>query len=168
MKDKDPALDVSVSLYGLTSSNVRPLEKVLPQNFWRGARKERITMLEEAMSTLSEPLKGNAETAFEVSLGRAETQKCFATTKSYCCDTSKAKHMSAARHDAVRKHLCVRCYSPYENMVMGRGSSSRMVAEKIEMRRRVKELQTKVGKLAGRPYCRRRQGIKDEEALLLS
>lgn len=53
-------------LYGLTASDVMPLEKFLPQTSWRFARKDRISMLGKAMSSLLKPLKRAAESGFEI------------------------------------------------------------------------------------------------------
>lgn len=68
----------------------------------------------------------------------------------YCCDIREAKDLSAVFHGPEKQHSCIRCHSTYENMVIGRGSSNRVVAETIEMRRRVRNLQEKAGRLAGR------------------
>lgn len=65
--------------------------------------------------------------------------------------------MSAVLHGARRQHFCVRCHTRYKNMVMGKGSASHVVAETMETRTRVKELQGKAGSLAGRDSSKRRR-----------
>lgn len=69
---------------------------------------------------------------------------------SYCCDTPQGEELSVGRHVAKRQHLCVRCHSTYKYTMMSRQSSSRVVAEAIEMQRRIIELQQKTTSLAER------------------
>lgn len=45
--------------------------------------------------------------------------------------------MSAVWHGAARQHLCFRCDSTLEDMVISRRSSSRVVVETIETQRGV-------------------------------
>lgn len=71
-------------------------------------------------------------------------------TGSYCYIISEADSRGVVRHGAGRQHPCVRCHGNFENMEMGRGSSSRVVAETKETRRTVTGLQEKTRKLAER------------------
>lgn len=95
-------------------------------------------MLGEAMSSLLEPLRRVAESRFEASVKSRETRNCFPIKNSYCCDITEAENMSAARQNAGRQHPSVRRHSMYENMVMGRLTSIRVVVETMEARRRIK------------------------------
>lgn len=56
VENGDLEVDESVSLPWLTSSDLVPAEKLVPQTFWKGVRQERILMLSEAMSSLLKPL----------------------------------------------------------------------------------------------------------------
>lgn len=61
MEDGGLEISDSLSLYGLTLSDVVPLQKLTPQTSWRAARKERITMLAETASSLVRPPDRAAE-----------------------------------------------------------------------------------------------------------
>lgn len=74
---EDLKVDKSVFLYATTSSDMMPSEKFIPQTSWADARKERITMLGEAMSPLSNPVKKAAERTAEVSVGGGDLLQCF-------------------------------------------------------------------------------------------
>lgn len=69
-----------------------------------------IRTLDETMSSLLRTLNQDAESGFEVSFGGGETRNCFPMILSYCCDTPKAKDMSAVRQGAGRQLLCVRSH----------------------------------------------------------
>lgn len=67
----------SVRLYGPTSSAVVLLKDVVPQTSWKGAGKDRITLLGEATPSFVKPPKRDAESKFEGLSGSKETRKCF-------------------------------------------------------------------------------------------
>lgn len=75
MEDGDLEIDEHVSLYELTSSDVVALENFVPQTFWRGVRKEYITLLGETISSPFKPLKQVAESGFEVPVESGETRE---------------------------------------------------------------------------------------------
>lgn len=87
-------------------------------------------------------------------------------TLSFCCDISDAKGMSAAWHGAERQHFCVMCHKRYEDMVMGKRSSSRVVAAKTGPLREISELQEEAESLAREVRSRRRKAL-DETGFLL-
>lgn len=68
----------------------------------------------------------------------------------------EVRDMSAVWHDAGRHHLCVRHHSTYKEMVMSRRNANCMVAETIQTRRKVKELEDDPKHLGGRGRSRRR------------
>lgn len=61
-------IDEVVSIYELTLSDKRPMQNFIRQTTWTGAWKEGVTMLGEAMSSLSKPLNLVAERGFEDSV----------------------------------------------------------------------------------------------------
>lgn len=78
---------------------------------------------------------------------------------SYSCVLPEAKNMSAVWLEIERRHPCVRCHSAYDYMVMDRESSNGVVAETMEVRKRVKELLQKAASLAGRECKRGRREV---------
>lgn len=72
VKDEDLEVDESFFLYELRSSDVTSLEKLIPQPSWRGAQKQCITLLGEAMPSLLKQLKRAAESVFKASLRSEE------------------------------------------------------------------------------------------------
>lgn len=91
-----------------------------------------IKMLNEAISPLLKPLKQIAEKGFEGSLEKGEFWECVPMIISYCSKVSEAKILPAPLHGAGGQHPCVRRQSTYENMIMGRKRSTRVVAETME------------------------------------
>lgn len=87
---------------------------------------------------------------------------------SYCCSNAEARDMSAAQNGAERQHLYVRGFSTYEDIVMVTKSSSSVIAETMETRRKVKELQKQTGFLAGSGSSRWRREVLDKIGSLLS
>lgn len=83
MKDGDLDVQRRVYFYGLTLSDVMPLNELVLQISWRNARKESITVLGEAMYFLLKPHRRVPTSFFEVSLGGKETEKWFPMTVSY-------------------------------------------------------------------------------------
>lgn len=122
MEDGDLDVDESISSFGLTSSDTVHLEKFIPQASRRGAQKVDSQMLSKAVSCFLKPLKQNAKSWCEVSLGSGETRRFFPMMVSYFCDTSKAKGVSVAWLGAQRQNPCVGCHSAYRNLVKGRKS----------------------------------------------
>lgn len=119
------------------------------------------------MSFLLKPVERAAKERFENSLESGESRKCFSIALSYFCNNLEAKDMSAAQHGAERQHRCVMCHSPYEDIVMGRASSSCAVTKKVRMPRRINSLQEETGSLAGRGCSRRwREVLKEIDRLL--
>lgn len=77
MEDVDVEVDKSISLYGLTWSDVESLEEFIPQTFWRSAQKGHIKMLREAPPRVLEPLERAAKSRFELSLESGEVRDFF-------------------------------------------------------------------------------------------
>lgn len=96
-------------------------------------------------SSFLKPLKQVAISGSEVSPGRGETWKFISVILTNCCDIPETKDMSAALHGAGRQHLCFRCHSTLKNMVMVKKSSSPVVGETMETRRKVKNCKRRVG-----------------------
>lgn len=69
---------------------------------------------------------------------------------------------------AGRPPLCVRGHSKYENLVMGRSVSHRVVREAMEARRMIKDLQDEATNLAERGRIRRWWEVPGEIGSLLS
>lgn len=51
----------------------------------------------------------------------------FSMVVSYCCDNLDAQNLSEAGHGAESQHRSVKCHSMYKDMVVSRGTSSRVV-----------------------------------------
>lgn len=73
VQDGHKEVDESVSTYNFTSSIVVLLGDFIPQTCWKGPREERITLQNEAISSLLKPLKRSAENVFESSPGNGKT-----------------------------------------------------------------------------------------------
>lgn len=116
-----------------------------------------IKMLGESISSLLKLLKQVTERGFKASLGSEKTRKCSPKRRSYCCVSLGAKDMSGARDGAESPNHCVRIYSSYDDVVMGSGNSSRVMAKTMKTPREEKELQENAGDLAGRGRRKRRR-----------
>lgn len=95
-----------------------------------------------------ELLKRVAESGFALHLGSRETGMCFPMAAFYCCDTLEDTDGSIAPLGAERQHSCTRCRNTYENMMIGGGSSGRVLAETMGTQRRLKEMQQRTENLA--------------------
>lgn len=109
-----------------------------------------------------------AESAFEVSSESGDTREFLPMKKAYYCNTSEAKDVPAVQHGTGRQRPCVRIHRAYDETVTGRESPSRVMAETMESRRRVKELHGEAGSLAGRDSSRKRRVVPDEKYFLPS
>lgn len=116
-----------------------PLKEIIPQTSWKGAQKEHITKLKEAISSLLQVLKQAAESKIDVLLGSGEIRKCLPMLVPFCWDISKAKNMSPARHGFEQQHSSVSCHSTYKDMVKSKESSSSMMAETAGTTRSARE-----------------------------
>lgn len=56
---------------------------------------------------------------------------CFLLIMCYCCIVFKRKDMSVPERGARRQHICFKCHSMHENMVMGRESSNHVVTKTV-------------------------------------
>lgn len=97
-----------------------------------------------------------------------ETGKCLQMITTYCCHVLEAKEMLTGQQGAGRQHLCVQWHRLYEDMVMDKEGSNRVVAETEKNGRRVKEWQEEAGSLAGRDHSRRQWDVLDEIGSLLT
>lgn len=122
----------------------------------------RLKMLAEAKSLLLKLLKRAAESRYEAKPESGDTRKCCPIITSYCSDISEAKDLSAAQHGAKRQHLCVKSHSTHKDLRMVKGSSARVVAGTMAVRRRVKGLQALCRNLVRRGLTRRLRKVLDQ------
>lgn len=77
VEEWEPAVNESVALSGLTSSDVVSLEELELPPTLTDVQKERATLLRKAKSNLLKSRKQAAESGFEVLLGSRKTRKKF-------------------------------------------------------------------------------------------
>lgn len=144
------------------------LQRFVLQTSWSGAQKERNSILDEAVSLLLKPPKRVAESESEKSLQSGRTRKCSFMISLYSCDISEAMNRYATRHGAGSQRACIRCLCTYQNIVVCRKSSRRVVVETTETQRKLEVLQDRKRSLAGMSRCRRRREGLNEIGFLLS
>lgn len=95
MDDGESETDRRPSLYGLTSLDVVPVRKTIPQKSRREMQKMCTEILGKAMSSFCNPLGRAAENGFKVTLGSEDTRMCAPQINSSFRSTPETKYMSA-------------------------------------------------------------------------
>lgn len=147
--DGEQNVDKSTFMHGFASSEVPPLEDATAQTCQTGGRKKRIKMLDRAVTSFLKPFKEAAEGVFDDDLKGGEMGDGFSTILWSCCDVPEAKYRSAVRNGAETRQPCVRRRDTYRGKVRNKKGSSRVVAETVDMRRKVVKKQSEAASLGG-------------------
>lgn len=94
MKDKNYLIEMDISSYGFTSSEVVPSETFVFSIFSSSYEEKQISVLSGAVLSLLEPLRRSTEKRFVISLKNENVLRCLSRNVSYCDDIPEREKYS--------------------------------------------------------------------------
>lgn len=117
IEGEDAGLEEGLSWYGLTLSEVVPVQTAILQKSSSSTRKEGVILLSWAMLSLLKPLRKCTCTKFEVKSKDGKVWRCIPKVVWYCCDLFEASRISSTWNGAGSYQYCGRCTVRFEDMV---------------------------------------------------